>query len=410
MKLQQLRYFLEVYRCNLNISEAAEILFTSQPGISKQIKLLEDELGVQLFVRHGKRIVAVTPPGQAVLDIAERIFRDVQSIRNIGTEFAEQDSGRLTIATTYTQARHVLPPVVAEFFRQYPKVGLSLLPAEPSAVDRMVAEGLADFAINSEADARHSELRHISARAWNRCVLVPQGHALAGKGRIGLADLSSVPLIGYTDAEQDAALQQAFAGSGLTLPQVALSSMDAGVIKTYVPVWAWDWWPTRPTTRSAMPIWFACLPTICLSHHLPISWCGRMPICAIMPTISCSSICPVSPANASSRRYTNPSAKTSRFNGWLFRSSFAPARLEPMFSGSLSAMLKGYLKMSWQSQNASFTKLKTGFLYNRPVLPRLICRWIPSPLNSFPAPSPSPYLLHHPPKNAPACCAAGLNA
>ncbi|AZR58702.1 LysR substrate-binding domain-containing protein [Eikenella corrodens] len=234
MKLQQLRYFLEVYRCNLNISEAAEILFTSQPGISKQIKLLEDELGVQLFVRHGKRIVAVTPPGQAVLEIAERIFRDVQSIRNIGTEFAEQDSGRLTIATTYTQARHVLPPVVAEFFRQYPKVGLSLLPAEPSAVDRMVAEGLADFAINSEADARHSELRHISARAWNRCVLVPQGHALAGKGRIGLADLSSVPLIGYTDAEQDTALQQAFAGSGLALPQVALSSMDAGVIKTYV--------------------------------------------------------------------------------------------------------------------------------------------------------------------------------
>ena len=234
MKLQQLRYFLEVYRCNLNISEAAEILFTSQPGISKQIKLLEDELGVQLFVRHGKRIVAVTPPGQAVLEIAERIFRDVQSIRNIGTEFAEQDSGRLTIATTYTQARHVLPPVVAEFFRQYPKVGLSLLPAEPSAVDRMVAEGLADFAINSEADARHSELRHISARAWNRCVLVPQGHTLAGKGRIRLADLSSVPLIGYTDAEQDAALQQAFAGSGLALPQVALSSMDAGVIKTYV--------------------------------------------------------------------------------------------------------------------------------------------------------------------------------
>ena len=155
MKLQQLRYFLEVYRCNLNISEAAEILFTSQPGISKQIKLLEDELGVQLLYGTGKRIVAVTPPGQAVLEIAERIFRDVQSIRNIGTEFAEQDSGHLTIATTYTQARHVLPPVVAEFFRQYPKVGLSLVPAEPSAVDRMVAEGLADFAINSEADARH---------------------------------------------------------------------------------------------------------------------------------------------------------------------------------------------------------------------------------------------------------------
>ena len=231
MKLQQLRYFLEVYRCNLNISEAAEILFTSQPGISKQIKLLEDELGVQLFVRHGKRIVAVTPPEQAVLEIAERIFRDVQSIRNIGTEFAEQDSGHLTIATTYTQARHVLPPVVAEFFRQYPKVGLSLVPAEPSAVDRMVAEGLADFAINSEADARHSELRHISARAWNRCVLVPQGHELADKTRISLADLSSMPLIGYTEAGQDTALQQAFSGSGLALPQVTTRSEERRVGK-----------------------------------------------------------------------------------------------------------------------------------------------------------------------------------
>lgn len=234
MKLQQLRYFLEVYRCNLNISEVAEILFTSQPGISKQIKLLEDELGVQLFVRHGKRIAAVTPPGQAVLEIAERIFRDVQSIRNIGTEFAEQDSGRLTVATTHTQARHVLPPVVSEFFRLYPKVELSLVPAEPSAVDLMVADGLADFAINSEADEHHSELRYISARSWNRCVLVPKGHALAGKGRIDLADLSAVPLIGYTDVAQDAALQTAFAGSGLALPKVVLSSVDAGVIKTYV--------------------------------------------------------------------------------------------------------------------------------------------------------------------------------
>ena len=234
MKLQQLRYFLEVYRCNLNISEAAEILFTSQPGISKQIKLLEDELGVQLFVRHGKRIVAVTPPGQAVLEIAERIFRDVQSIRNIGTEFAERDSGHLTVAATYTQARYVLPPVVAEFFRQYPKVGLSLMPAEPAAVDRMVADGVADFAINSEADTRYSELRYISARAWNRCVLVPKSHVLAQGRRVALEDLSAVPLIGYTDIEQDTALQAAFAGSGLPLPKVVLSSADAGIIKTYV--------------------------------------------------------------------------------------------------------------------------------------------------------------------------------
>ncbi|MDO4693988.1 MAG: LysR substrate-binding domain-containing protein [Eikenella sp.] len=235
MKLQQLRYFLEVSRRNLNISEAAEVLFTSQPGISKQIKLLEDELGVSLFVRHGKRIVSLTPPGQAVVEIAERIFRDVQNIRNIGTEFAEQDSGRLTVATTHTQARYVLPAVVTAFLRLYPKVKLSLIPAAPAVIDQMVADGRVDFAINSEAELRDAALRRITAHAWRRCVLVPQGHALAGMERpLAREDLAGVPLVTYADVADDSALQMVFAGTGLALPETALASADPDIIKTYV--------------------------------------------------------------------------------------------------------------------------------------------------------------------------------
>lgn len=235
MKLQQLRYFLEVSRRNLNISEAAEVLFTSQPGISKQIKLLEDELGVSLFVRHGKRIVSLTPPGQAVVEIAERIFRDVQNIRNVGTEFAEQDSGRLTVATTHTQARYVLPQVVTAFLRRYPKVKLSLIPAAPMAIDQMVADGRVDLAVNSEVALQDANLRRVTAHPWHRCVLVPRGHAWAQMARpLVREDLAGVPLVTYADVADDSALQQVFAGTGLPWPETALASTDPDIIKTYV--------------------------------------------------------------------------------------------------------------------------------------------------------------------------------
>lgn len=235
MKLQQLRYFLEVSRRNLNISEAAEVLFTSQPGISKQIKLLEDELGVSLFVRHGKRIVSLTPPGQAVVEIAERIFRDVQNIRNVGTEFAEQDSGRLTVATTHTQARYVLPQVVTAFLRRYPKVKLSLIPAAPMTIDQMVADGRVDLAVNSEVALQDANLRRITAHPWHRCVLVPRGHTWAEMARpLVREDLAGVPLVTYADVADDSALQQVFAGTSLPWPETALASADPDIIKTYV--------------------------------------------------------------------------------------------------------------------------------------------------------------------------------
>ena len=145
MKLQQLRYALEVYRHNLNVSEAADALFTSQPGISKQIRLLEEELGIQIFIRSGKRVVSVSQPGKAVLEISERILRDVQNIKNIGSEFTDHDSGSLTIATTHTQARYALPKIVAEFVKTYPKVNLTIKQGSPSAIAQMVSSGEADF-------------------------------------------------------------------------------------------------------------------------------------------------------------------------------------------------------------------------------------------------------------------------
>lgn len=235
MKLQQLRYFLEVSRRNLNISEAAEVLFTSQPGISKQIKLLEDELGVPLFVRHGKRIVSLTPPGQAVAEVAERIFRDVRNIRNIGTEFAEQDSGKLAVAATHTQARYVLPAAVAAFLRRYPKVHLSLEPASPALVDQMVADGQADFALNSAAVLHDARLRRISVEAWRYCVLVPPGHVLADSAHpLAAADLAGLPLVADAGVAEDAAWQRMFADAGLPLPEMVLTSADPDVIKAYV--------------------------------------------------------------------------------------------------------------------------------------------------------------------------------
>ena len=178
MKLQQLRYTLEVYRHNLNVSEAAEALFTSQPGISKQIRLLEDELGIQIFIRNGKRVVAVSEPGKQVLQVAERMLRDAQNIKKIGAEFSEQDAGSLTIATTHTQARYVLPKIIADFVARFPKVQLSIKQGPPNTICDMVMNGDADFAIATEEIDDYPELSKLPCYQWNRSVVVPDGHPL----------------------------------------------------------------------------------------------------------------------------------------------------------------------------------------------------------------------------------------
>lgn len=236
MKLQQLRYAVEVYRQNLNVSEAAEVLFTSQPGISKQIRMLEEELGVPLFIRHGKRMVAVTAPGKVVLETAERILREVQNIKRIGTEFADQNIGSLSIATTHTLARYALPKVISAFVECYPQVQLSIHTASPKAISHMVLDGEVDFAIGMEMESEHPELRKLGCKAWNRSIVVPDNHPLLDLKRpLRLEDITAYPLITYDIAfSEQSKIARAFTQESCQLPRVTLASADTDVIKTYV--------------------------------------------------------------------------------------------------------------------------------------------------------------------------------
>ena len=234
MKLQQLRYICEVARHNLNLSNAAEALFTSQPGISKQIRSLEEELGVDIFVRHGKRVVAVTEPGQAILEIAQRVLKDVENLRQVGEEFTEEDSGHLTIATTHTQARYALPHVIQRFTKRYPGVRLSLRQGSPTQISELVTSGEADIAIATEAIELYEDLVMLPCYEWNRCVLVPPGHPLLKARKLTLQAMADFPIITYDFAFTGRSkMNQAFADKGLT-PNVVLTAIDADVIKTYV--------------------------------------------------------------------------------------------------------------------------------------------------------------------------------
>lgn len=235
MKLQQLRYILEVAKSGLNVSDAAEVLYTSQPGISKQIRLLEDELGVQIFIRNGKRIVAISEPGKAVLKIAENVMREIQNIKKIGAEFAKTDVGSLKIATTHTQARYVLPNIVSAFVKKYPDVHLTIKQGGPSQVCEMAIAGEVDFAIATEEIHEYKELAMLSCYDWNRSVIVPDGHPLTLLKRpISLKDIADYPLITYEFAfSGNSKIAQAFAQEGLE-PNVVLSAVDTDVIKTYV--------------------------------------------------------------------------------------------------------------------------------------------------------------------------------
>jgi LysR family cys regulon transcriptional activator len=234
MKLQQLRYICEVARQNLNLSNAAEALFTSQPGISKQVRSLEEELGVDIFVRHGKRVVAVTEPGKAILEIAQRMLKDVENLRQVGEEFTEEDNGHLTIATTHTQARYALPHVIQRFTKRYPGVRLSLRQGSPTQISELVTSGEADIAIATEAIELYEDLIMLPCYEWNRCVLVQPGHPLLKAKKLTLEAMASFPIITYDFAFTGRSrINQAFADKGLT-PNVVLTAIDADVIKTYV--------------------------------------------------------------------------------------------------------------------------------------------------------------------------------
>lgn len=233
MKLQQLRYIWEVTRHQLNVSATAQSLFTSQPGISKQIRLLEDELGVEIFARSGKHLTRVTPAGKAIVELAGKVLRTVDDIKHVAQEHSDERRGSLAIATTHTQARYVLPGVIGEFRRQYPDVALHMQQGTPKQIAQMVSEGSADFAICTESLELFNDLVLLPCYRWNRCILVPRDHPLA-TGELTLERLAEHPLVtyvfGFTGRSQ---LDDAFKSRDLT-PNVVLTAADSDVIKTYV--------------------------------------------------------------------------------------------------------------------------------------------------------------------------------
>lgn len=234
MKLQQLRYLREIVRAGLNISDAAEALHTSQPGVSKQIRLLEDELGVRIFERHGKRVVAITEPGKSVLAIAERLLADMDNLKRVGDEFKNEATGRLTVATTHTQARYVLPQTVKRFIEMYPGVQLNVHQGNPTQVAQQVVSGEADIAIATEAFEFFEELVILPCYQWNRCVVTPADHPLLNEKPLTLESLARYPIITYDFAFTGRTrMNRAFELRRLT-PNVVLTAHDADVIKTYV--------------------------------------------------------------------------------------------------------------------------------------------------------------------------------
>ncbi len=234
MKLQQLRYIWEVAHHDLNVSATAQSLFTSQPGISKQIRLLEDELGVEIFSRSGKHLTHVTPAGEAILETAGDVLRKVEGIKHVAQEFADDRKGSLSIATTHTQARYALPPVISSFIQRYPDVSLHMNQGTPMQIAEMASEGTVDFAIATEAMELFSNLVMLPCYHWNRCILVPREHPLTQVSRLSLQDVAAHPIVtyvfGFTGRSR---LDEAFSAAGLT-PRVVFTAADADVIKTYV--------------------------------------------------------------------------------------------------------------------------------------------------------------------------------
>jgi LysR family cys regulon transcriptional activator len=234
MKLQQLRYIWEVARHDLNVTVTAESLYTSQPGISKQIRMLEDELGVQIFQRSGKHLTEVTPAGSAIIAIAGEILDKVENIRHIAQEFNDQNRGALSVATTHTQARYVLPKIIQRFISRYPDVALHMHQGTPIQISELASRGTVDFAIATEALELFENLIMMPCYRWNRSVIIPRDHPLAKQKTLTLKTLADYPIVtyvfGFTGRSQ---LDQAFNDAGYT-PRVVFTAADADVIKTYV--------------------------------------------------------------------------------------------------------------------------------------------------------------------------------
>lgn len=230
MNLRQLRFISEVARRGLNVSAAAEALYTSQPGVSRQIRQLEDELGVRIFERRGKQLTRITEAGRTIIEYANRALVEVEAVAAAAQSFRDPSRGSLSIATTHTQAKHRLPPLIAEFRATYPQIALHMHSGTPAQIAELVTSGDADFAIVTEAMEHFEELVTMPCYHWHRAVIVPRGHELCGQNRLSLKSLSQHPLMTYSN---HAVLDAAFRAQHLTA-DVVLTATDADVIKTYV--------------------------------------------------------------------------------------------------------------------------------------------------------------------------------
>ncbi|MCC8367451.1 HTH-type transcriptional regulator CysB [Xenorhabdus sp. PB61.4] len=234
MKLQQLRYIVEVVNHNLNVSSTAEGLYTSQPGISKQVRMLEDELGIQIFARSGKHLTHVTPAGEEIVRISREVLSKIDSIRSVASEHTYPDRGSLYIATTHTQARYALPPVIKGFIERYPNVSLHMHQGSPTQIAEEVCKGNSDFAIATEALHLYSDLIMLPCYHWNRSIVVTKDHPLAARQNVTIEELAEYPIVTYTFGFTGRSeLDVAFDRAGLK-PKIVFTATDADVIKTYV--------------------------------------------------------------------------------------------------------------------------------------------------------------------------------
>lgn len=234
MNFQQLRIIREAVRCNFNLTEVGNALFTSQSGVSKHIKDLEDELGVELFVRKGKRLLGLTDPGQELLEFVDRILLDASNIKNLVEQYSKRDEGQLTIVATHTQARYSLPKVITEFKKAYPKVHLKLHQASPNEIVTLLLSGEADIGMATEALADVSKLDSFPYYSWHHAVIVPRGHPLEKVRPLTLKALAEYPIVTYHEGLTGRAkIDKSFLDAGIT-PDIVMSALDADVIKTYV--------------------------------------------------------------------------------------------------------------------------------------------------------------------------------
>ena len=234
MKLQQLKYIWEVAHHDLNVSATAQSLYTSQPGISKQIRLLEGELGVEIFARSGKHLTHITPAGEAIIDMAGEILRKTESIKRIAQDYSDNVAGSMSVATTHGQARYVLPESISQFVAEHPEVSLELKQGSPHQIAEMAAKGAVDFAIATEALQQYASLVTLPFFRWSHCVVVPQEHPLTAITDPTLEQVAQYPIVTYTEGFTGRyRIDEGFEARGLT-PNYVVTAADADVIKTYV--------------------------------------------------------------------------------------------------------------------------------------------------------------------------------